>query len=181
MATRKFDRIAPPLMHAFRAAHDKRDAKVKLDIRDKSGERVIAARRPQSRAPITEAALRREVAADLVNLLNTTNLNSADELGPNSAVASSILNFGFPDLSWRTLQDNGVAEIARELETALADFEPRLDRDSIKVRRDEAAEAGELKLRFLVRADLRLDPLNAPIEFAAEVELNSGKIKLDRL
>ena len=168
-------------MHAFRAAHDKRDAKLKLDIRDSSGERVIAARRPHGRTPITEAALRREVAADLVNLLNTTNLASPDDLKAAPAVASSILNFGFPDLSWRTLQDNAVAEIASDIEVALADFEPRLDRGSIKVRRDDAASAAELKLRFLVRADLRVDPVNTPIEFAAEVEVDSGKIKVERL
>lgn len=168
-------------MYAFRAAHEKRDAKVRLDLRDEAGERVIAARRPHSRTPITEAALRREVAADLVSLLNTTNLDSAFDLESCPAVASSILNFGFPDLSWRTLQDSGVGEIAREIETAIVDFEPRLDRKSIKARLDETVGADEQKLRFLVKADLRLDPLNMPIEFAAEVELDSGKIKVDRL
>ena len=52
-------RLTPPLMHAFRAAHDARDAKKKLDLRDEeSGERIIAGRRGPARAAITEPVLR---------------------------------------------------------------------------------------------------------------------------
>lgn len=168
-------------MHAFRAAHERRDAKQHLDLRDEGGDRVIAQRRANSRAPITESALRREVAADLVSLLNTTNFASAEDLSAFRAVESSILNFGFPDLSWRTIDENGVADLVGEIETALANFEPRLARKSIKVKRDDTVDPGELKLRFLVKADLRVDPINAPIEFAAEVEADTGKIRVERL
>ena len=41
----KKDRLSPPLMYAFRGAHEARDAKKKLDLRDEAGERVIANRR----------------------------------------------------------------------------------------------------------------------------------------
>ena len=54
VATPRNDRLAPPLMYAFRAAHDKRDAKQRLDLRDEAGERVIATRRVTTRAPISE-------------------------------------------------------------------------------------------------------------------------------
>ena len=40
----KKDRLSPPLMLAFRTAHAGRDAKDKIDLRDKSGERIIAGR-----------------------------------------------------------------------------------------------------------------------------------------
>ena len=37
-------------------------------------------------------------------------------------------------------------------------------------------------LRFLVNAELaRSSRVNVPVEFVAEVELDSGKIKIDRL
>ena len=52
----KKDRLSPPLMLAFRSAHAARDARKKLDLRDESGERVIAGRRAAGRMPITEAA-----------------------------------------------------------------------------------------------------------------------------
>lgn len=181
MAIPKNDRLAPPLMYAFRAAHEKKDAKQRLDLRDEAGDRVIAARRVTARTPISEGGLRREVTADLLSLLNTTNLDAAVDLSEAPHVRRSILNFGFPDLAWRTIDENGLTDVAREIEVALADFEPRLARESIKARRDMGASADELKLRFMVKAELRAHPVNVPVEFIAEVELDSGKIKVDRL
>jgi len=175
------DRLAPPLMAAFRAAHDKRDAKVVMDLRDSSGERVIAARRATTRAPISETGLRREVATDLADLFNTTNLDSIEDLSAAPEVARSILNFGLPDLAARTIDENGLVEIGREIEVALRDFEPRLNRDSIRARRDTSVSIDDLKLRFLVNAELRVQPIDVPIEFIADVELDTGKIRIERL
>ena len=44
-------------MYAFRGAHAARDAKVKLDLRDEAGERIIAGRRAAVRTAITEPTL----------------------------------------------------------------------------------------------------------------------------
>jgi len=180
VATPRNDRLAPPLMYAFRAAHEKRDAKQRLDLRDEAGERVIAARRVTTRSPISESGLRREVMTDLLGLLNTTNLDAAADLSTLPAVRSSILNYGFPDLSWRTIDENSLSDVAREIEVALTDFEPRLAPGSIKASRDANVAVEDLKLRFLVKADLRAQPVNVPVEFVAEVELD-GKIRIDRL
>jgi type VI secretion system protein ImpF len=60
-------------------------------------------------------------------------------------------------------------------------FEPRLAADSIQVTRDVTVDAAELKVRFLVRADLLCEPLNVPVEFVADVEMDSGKILITRL
>ena len=78
--TPKKDRLSPPLMLAFRAAHEARDARKKLDLRDQSGERIIAGRRSTGRHPISEALLRREVSHDLETLLNTIALESTLDL-----------------------------------------------------------------------------------------------------
>jgi type VI secretion system protein ImpF len=180
VANAKNDRLAPPLMYAFRAAHAKRDAKAHHDIRDEAGDRIIAARRVTSRSPISESGLRREVMSDLVSLFNTTNLAAADDLSAAPAVRSSILNYGFPDLTWRTLDENSLDALSREIEVALTDFEPRLAPGSIRARRDTNVSEEELKLRFLIKADLLSRPINVNVEFAAEVELDSGKIKIER-
>jgi len=181
MVNPKQDRLAPPLMFAFRAAHEKRDAKQAVNIRDEAGERIIAARRVTARTPISEAGLRREVTSDLLNLFNTTNLGSIEDLSRSPQVRSSVLNFGFPDLSWRTIDESSLVEVASEIETALKDFEPRLVKESLKATRDDSVGAEELKLRFKVKADLRSQPVNVPVEFIADVELDTGKIKVDRL
>ncbi len=79
-SVQKNDRLTPPLMYAFRAAHRDRDADVKVDIRDQ-GERVIASRRRlTARAPISETELRKLVNSDLVDLFNTTNLEAIGRL-----------------------------------------------------------------------------------------------------
>ena len=41
--------------------------------------------------------------------------------------------------------------------------------------------ADTLRVRFLVSAELRVYPMNVPAEFVAEVEVDSGKVKIDRL
>ncbi len=180
MAAPKNDRLAPPLMYAFRAAHAARDARLEVDIRDQ-GERVLAPRRVATRAPITETELRRLVGSDISALLNTVNLDSAEDLANAPEVRKSILNFGFPSLNRRTIDENEVNGVAREIETALRDFEPRLVAGSIKGRRDDTVSPDELKVRFLVSAALKTQPVEVPVHFVAEVELNSGKIKIDRL
>ncbi len=178
--TSRHDRLAPPLMHAFRAAHRERDAAVRVDIRE-NGERVLAARRVTTRAPITEAELRRLVSSDISALLNTVNLDSVEDLTRAPEVLKSILNFGFPDLARISIDENEVFGVAKRIETALRDFEPRLAPDSIKTRRDETVSPEELRVRFLISAELRLQPVNVPMQFVAELELDSGKIKIDRL
>ena len=74
------ERLSPPLMYAFRTAYEARDAKKKLDLRDESGERVIASRRTAARVAITEPTLRREVARDLDALMNTIAMESTQDL-----------------------------------------------------------------------------------------------------
>ena len=56
-----------------------------------------------------------------------------------------------------------------------------MSRGSIKARRDDTVSPDELKVRFLVSAALKTQPVEVPVQFVAEVELDSGKIKIDRL
>jgi type VI secretion system protein ImpF len=121
------------------------------------------------------------VNSDLLALLNTTNLDSAQDLSGAPEVRNSILNFGFPDLASRSIDERAVSDISRQIETALATFEPRLAPGSIKARRDNSVTADELRVRFLVSAELRVQPLDVPVEFTAEVELDSGKVRIERL
>lgn len=180
-ATRKNDRLAPPLMHAFRAAHEARDSKKRLDVRDESGERVIAGRRMSARTAITEPVLRAEVQRDLANLLNTVNLASIEDLSRLPEVRRSILNYGIPDLVHRSIDESGIGSVTSEIERALIDYEPRLVAQTIHATRDPRVRASDGQIRFHVRADLMCDPVNVPVEFVADVEVETGKVKVDRL
>jgi type VI secretion system protein ImpF len=172
------NRLRPPLMFAFREAHRSKDAKVQLDLRDASGERVIAGRRAAPRAAITESKLRQEIATDLEALVNTINFGSSTDLSRFEHVGRSVLNHGFPDIQNRSIDEYRVGNIKSELAEVLVGFEPRLVKQSIVVERDESLDGAELKIRFVVRADLNCDPLNIPVQFVADVELDTGKIAI---
>ncbi|OYW67585.1 MAG: type VI secretion protein [Bosea sp. 12-68-7] len=165
-------------MFAFREAHLDKDAKVSLDLRDAGGERVIAQRRAAPRAAITEPKLRREIAVDLDALVNTINLGSSVDLSRHEHVRKSILNHGFPDLTSRSIDEHRVDLIAEDMVAVLLGYEPRLIRNSIAVERDHSLDSAELKVRFLVQADLNCEPLNVPVEFVADLELDTGKMAI---
>lgn len=165
-------------MHAFRSAHENKDARQKLDLRDEAGDRVIAARRAAVRTTISEPYLRREVARDLESLVNAVALESTEDLADFEAVRKSILNFGLPDIVHRSIDEAGVSGVNQEIETALKNHEPRLVPATIHVTRDASVDPGELKVRFIVRADLMCKPVNVPVEFIADVEFDGGAIRI---
>ncbi len=173
-------RLSPPLMHVFRTAHEAKDAKRTLDQRNEAGDRVIASRRLRARQVITESMLRREVARDLDALLNTVALEATVDMDNAPNVRRSILNFGLPDISIRTIDETGVNEIPDEIRTAIINFEPRLAPGSLRIERDKSIDAVELKIRFLVRADLMCHPVHVPVEFVADI-IETGKIIVNRL
>jgi type VI secretion system protein ImpF len=176
----KKNRLTPPLMYAFRGAHEERDAKIKLNLRDEAGERVIAGRRTAARTAITEPILRRELSRDLDSLMNTIAMESSENLDSFAYVRKSILNFGLPDIAHRSIDENAVDHIREEIRLALVHYEPRLVSRTIRVIRASEFDEAELKVRFVVHADLLCEPLNVPVEFVADLELDSGNITVSR-
>jgi type VI secretion system protein ImpF len=172
--------VSPPLMHAFRAAHDAKDAARKIDLRTSDGDRVIAGRRLRPRQVITERVLRREVARDLDALLNTVAMESTVEMTDAPYARKSVLNFGLPDISPLTIDTTELKRIPEEIRTAVVNFEPRLASASLHIERDLTVDATELRIRFLVRADLTCYPVQIPVEFIADI-VESGKIVVNRL
>lgn len=171
-------RVRIPLMEAFRAANAARDARVHIDARDEAGERVVAGRRTKARAAMSAGELQRSVASDVERLMNAVNFAADTDLDPFPQVRSSILNHGFFNIGRMSIDEIGVNAIAAEIVAALRTFEPRLFPPSIAVERDTTVDAAELKLRFVVRAEIRADPLNVPVEFVADLERDTGRIRI---
>jgi len=173
-------RLSPPLMHVFRAAHEAKDAKKRVDLRNDVGERIIASRRLPARQVITEVVLRLEVCRDLEALLNAVALESTIDMTETPYARRSIINFGLPDISNRTIDENAVNSIPAEIKTAIINYEPRMAAASLDVERDMTADPLELKVRFILRADLTCDPVHVPVEFFADI-IDGGKIIINRL
>jgi type VI secretion system protein ImpF len=173
-------RLSPPLMHVFRAAHAAKDAKKTIEMRNEGGERVIAGRRLGPRHVITEPVLRREVSLDLEALLNAIALESTLDMTDAPYARKSIINFGIPDITHRSIDEVSLGDITEEIKLAIINFEPRLAADSVRVTRDTSLDPVELKIRFIVRGDLTCDPVHVPVEFVAEI-VEPGKIAVSRL
>ncbi|MCI4678272.1 type VI secretion system baseplate subunit TssE [Rhodoblastus acidophilus] len=173
--SQKNNRLSPPLMFAFRAAHEAKDARRSVLALDRG-----APRRGGGRVAVTEALLRREVSRDLELLMNSIALESTDNLEDFDQVRASILNYGLPDIAHRTIDEAKVGEIEGEIRRALELYEPRLDAGSIVVRRDDSVDGEMLRLRFLVDAQLVCQPINIPVEFVADVDFDSGEISVSR-
>jgi len=173
-------RLSPPLMHVFRSAHAAKDSKKHVDIRGAEGERILAARRLKVRQVITESMLRQEVARDLDALLNTIALEATVEMTNAPHARKSILNYGLPDVSTITIDEDAVDRIPNAIREAVVHFEPRIAPDSLHIERDHTVDTAELKVRFLVSAELVCDPVHVPVEFIADI-VDAGKIVINRL
>jgi type VI secretion system protein ImpF len=174
------NRLSPPLMQVFRAAHEAGDAARKIDGRGDAQERPVTGRRSRTRQAITESALRREVARDLDALLNATAMESTADMTEFPDARKSILNFGLPDISNRTIDSVGIRTIPAELRTSINHYEPRLAAATLQIDRDMSVDPAELKVRFVVRADLTCYPIQVPVEFVADI-VESGNIVVNRL
>ena len=172
-------RLTPPLMFAFRHAHERRDSR-KAVATSAERQRDIAHSRSVGFVAVTETLLREQVGIDLEMLMNTIAFESATPLDAFEHVQASILNYGFPDLARRTIDEADVGDVGKEIRLALQRFEPRLDPDSIRVRQDATADKTALKLRFVVDANLVCNPIDVPVEFIADVDYDSGKIAVER-
>src|SRR5260370_36505663 len=119
-------------MPVVRAAHEAKDAKQTIDLRNEHGERVLAGRRLRPRHVITEPVLRREVGRDVDNLLNSIALGSTIDMTDAPYLRKSIVNFGIPDRAHRTTHEAGVDDIPREIKEALVNYDPSLAAASLR-------------------------------------------------
>lgn len=168
-----------PLMWAFRAMDDP-DFKAS-QARDKEaagGQKLRSGRRLSRAYGVSEHTLLSEVRRDLQALLNTVNLNSTQDLSDFPEVQTSILNFGLPDLSVHVVDTVRIDRLADDIREALIRFEPRMDPRTLKVVRDEEADGDTFKVRFLIKAEIRCDPVRVGSEFIADVDPAFGRIKI---
>ncbi len=123
--------------------------------------------------------LRETVLRDLAWLLNTTNLASAQDLGAAPQVAASVLNYGVPELSGRTLTGTDAMEIERNLRQAVADFEPRIIRHTLKVRLEvNEGQMSHNAMTFLIEGDLWAQPVPLRLYLKTEIDLDLGDVKV---
>ncbi|CAN7437107.1 type VI secretion system baseplate subunit TssE [Caulobacter sp. LjRoot300] len=124
-----------------------------------------------------EAALRATVLRELNWILNTTQFGAAQNLKPYPEVATSVLNYGVPDMAGKLLQRRAVENRAREIKQAIRRFEPRIAPQRLDVTAT-AKDAKPNAVTFVIRADVTSAVMALPVEFKTDVEIDTGAATL---
>jgi len=127
----------------------------------------------------SEQRLREAVKRDLTWLFNTTNLESVLDLARHPLAARSVLNYGLPDLAGHTVTSIETGALQDALKQAIADFEPRLDRGSIRLRLDvDPEEMSHNALAFTIAAELWAEPVPLHVLLRTEIDLETGNVRV---
>ena len=181
--SRSKDRLSPPLMHAFRSAHAERSFAPRIGAEATAGDEPGARARPTrlaGRPPITESALRQEVARDLANLVNTVSLASAIDLDGFEAVHRSVLNFGLREVTAHFADQAADGRLARDVEESIRHHEPRLLAGTLRIKQIVRVDEPSLSVRLEISADLSCEPVDVPVTFIADIDVDSRKINIAR-
>lgn len=134
---------------------------------------------PRERRVMSTAELRASVLRDLSNLLNAHALYGCALLERHPLVAQSVVNYGLRDITGKARSSLDLAALAREIESAIQRFEPRVVAGTLSVKAlDADAAAGRTAVAFLVEGDLWAQPYPERLYFKTELDLESGQARI---
>ncbi len=123
--------------------------------------------------------LRQSVLRDLGWLLNSGNLASVEDLEDCPLVAHSVVNYGLPDLAGRAAMGIDLPAVERALRQAIWDFEPRILRNTVKIRAVVAQDQmNRNAVAFEIEGELWAQPLPLHLFLRTEVDLDSGNFSV---
>jgi type VI secretion system protein ImpF len=135
---------------------------------------------PRERRVLSMRALRQSVERDLAWLFNANGLASAQDLSAYPHVATSVLNYGFPDIAGKTASSLDAAQIERAMADVIRAFEPRIIGETVRV---SAVTAGETTARhntvsFTIEGDLWAQPYPERLFFRTDLDLEAGEVRV---
>ena len=131
---------------------------------------------------LSPSRIRDSVKRDLSWLFNAVHLSTVEELEDYPQVQRSVLNYGFPDLAGRTVSTVDTATMERVMRRVIWDFEPRLIRNSVKVKLvADPDKMGHNAMSFTIEADLWSQPLPMRLYLKTELDLEDGTVKISEV
>lgn len=137
-------------------------------------------RDPASAHGMSKRDYRASVLRDISWLLNTTNAESAADIGTLPHIRESVFNFGVSALSGQYLVDDDRSMIANSIKQSLLNYEPRIIPNSLQVKAlsmdDNYAARNQLSLE--IKGQLWAEPY--PLEFLlrSHIDLEIGLVQL---
>lgn len=123
------------------------------------------------------AQIRESVRRDLAALLNSVHLAALVDLERYPEAARSVINFGIPDLAGHTASSVDVAKLEQLLRQAIWDFEPRLIRNSVKVRMIANDNLNKHNsMQFIIEAELWAQPVPLQLFLKSQIDLEDGNV-----
>lgn len=133
----------------------------------------------RERRVISATRLRDCVTRDISWLLNCVNLGEDELLADYPAVASSVLNFGIPDLTGAALSGIKAEALQRHLREALLAFEPRLTANTLQVTvQTDTRRMDQQSLVFNIASEMWAQPIPLNLYLKTEVDLETGKFNV---
>lgn len=122
--------------------------------------------------------LRDAVLRDLSWLLSNAHLESTEDFGILPEIPSSVINYGIPDLTGKTVSGVLSTKIEDSIKQSIRWFEPRLIPDTIEVvvHRTSGEHARPNAIAIEIRADLWCQPIPEKLYVSTVVDLESGII-----
>jgi type VI secretion system protein ImpF len=120
--------------------------------------------------------LKASVLRDLTWLLNTTSLLDADAT-LHTPAGTSVINFGLPALAGNSASSIDVKMLESLIHQAIATFEPRILRNTLRVRAQNAPDQmNHNALSFEIEGDLWAQPVALPLLLRTDLDLESGHV-----
>ena len=141
----------------------------------------------RERRVISARALRDSVQRDIGWLLNASGLAQGTDAAGLPHVATSVLNYGLPDLAGRNVAALTTGALERSIRDALWAFEPRLARESVRVTAISDAQDGPKGakhtrgghvIRFEIEADMWSQPYPERLFLRTELDLEAGEVRV---
>jgi len=128
---------------------------------------------------ISANRLRDCVSRDMSWLLNCVNLEADVDLTEFPEVASSVLNFGIPDLTGVALSSVNPDTLQRQVKEAIVAFEPRLTPNTLRITvKAQVARMDRQALMFNIESEMWAQPIPLNLYLKTEVDLETGKFNV---
>lgn len=120
--------------------------------------------------------LKSSVLRDLAWLFNATQLLDT-ETTQSCEAGHSVINYGLPALAGQTASSVDISSIEKLLTDAVATFEPRILRSTLRVRAQIAPdEMNHNALAFEIEGDLWAQPVPLRLLLKTELDLETGHV-----
>lgn len=122
--------------------------------------------------------LRAAVLRDLEWLLNTSHLAVTEDLADFPLAAKSVINYGIPDLTGKTVSGLGLVDLEREVRQCILTFEPRILPNTLEVRGQKSEDHANA-LTFEIEGELWSEPIPERLFLRTELDLETGTVTIE--